>query len=60
MNLPPIPDDWRTDWHLAVHTDRLADGDVVEVTLAGIAIHVSDPGSGPVARTASRTSRGPI
>lgn len=55
MNLPPIPDDWRTDWHLAVHMDRLADGDVVEVTLAGIVIHVSDTGSGPVARSRERS-----
>ena len=55
MNLPPIPDDWQTDWHLAVHMDTLADGNVVEVTLAGIALHVSDSASGPVARSDERS-----
>ena len=40
MNPPPIPDDWRTDWHLAAHLDQLATNDAVEVTVAGISLQI--------------------
>jgi hypothetical protein len=38
MNPPPIPDDWRTNWHLAAHLDQLTASDAVEVTVAGISL----------------------
>ncbi len=54
MNPPPIPDDWRTDWHRAVHLDRLTTSDTVDVTVAGIGLHISNDESGLTARSDER------
>ncbi len=40
MNLPPIPQDWRTDWHLVAHLDQFTASIVVDVTVAGILMHI--------------------
>ena len=55
MNLPPIPEDWRTDWHLAAHMDQLTGGEVIDVTVAGIVLHIRNAESGLVARSDDRT-----
>jgi hypothetical protein len=46
MNPPPIPDDWRTHWHLVAHLDQLAAGGVIDVVVAGTRVQISDDGSG--------------
>jgi hypothetical protein len=46
MSLPPIPDDWRTDWHLAAHIDQLASSDAVDVDVAGILLRIEYGESG--------------
>ena len=40
MNLPPIPEDWRTDWHLAARLDQLTGSDAADVTVAGILLQI--------------------
>lgn len=50
MNLPPIPEDWRTNWHLAAHLDQLPSNGAVDVTVAGIALHIRSEDSGLTAR----------
>ncbi|NIM29103.1 MAG: hypothetical protein GTO67_16490 [Gammaproteobacteria bacterium] len=54
MSMPPIPDDWRTDWHLAAHVDDLAGGVAIDVTLGGIVIHLTHTDEGPAARSDER------
>ncbi len=54
MNQPPIPDDWRTNWHLAAHLDQLTASDAVEVTVAGISLQIRYEVSALTARTAAR------
>lgn len=54
MNLPPIPEDWRTDWHLAAHLDQFADVDTVDVEVAGIALRITNAKSGLTARSDTR------
>lgn len=54
MTLPPIPDDWRTNWHLAAHLDKLTAGDAVAVTVAGIALQIRYEESGLTARSEER------
>ena len=54
MNLPPIPDDWRTDWHLAAHMSDLAGGGAIDVTVAGTVIHVTNTDTGPTAHSDER------
>ena len=54
MNLPPILDDWRTHWHLAAHLDRLTASDSLDVTLAGILLHIKNEESGLSARSDER------
>ena len=54
MNLPPIPDDWPTDWHLAAHLEQFTAGDAVDVTVAGIRLHISYDESGLTARSDER------
>ncbi len=54
MNLPPIPDDWRTNWHLAAHLDKLTASDAVDVTVAGISLHIRYEESGLTARSDER------
>jgi hypothetical protein len=46
MNLPPIPDDWRTDWHLAAHMNDFAGGGAIDVTVAGTVIRARLSGHG--------------
>lgn len=52
--MPPIPDEWRTNWHLAGHMDQLNDGDALEVTVAGTSLRVTEEASGLIARSADR------
>lgn len=54
MTLPPIPDEWRTNWHLAGHVDQLGDDATMDVTVAGISLEVSNEPSGLVARAGDR------
>ncbi len=54
MNLPPIPEDWRTDWHLAARLDQLAASDATDVTVAGILLHIRYEESGLTARSDER------
>lgn len=54
MSLPPIPDEWRTNWHLAGHLDQLTDGKPLEVTVAGTSMSVTEGASGLVARAGDR------
>ena len=54
MNLPPIPEDWRTQWHLAARLDQFTAGDAVDVTVAGIALHIRNAASGLTARSDAR------
>lgn len=46
MNLPPIPEEWRTDWHLAANLDELMGDDVLDVTVAGVLLHISNTKDG--------------
>ena len=46
MSLPPIPEAWRTDWHLAGRIDELEGAGALEVTVAGIALRIVDEPSG--------------
>jgi hypothetical protein len=55
MNPPPIPDDWRTNWHLAARVDQLAAGGGIDVVVAGIRVQIGDDGSGLTARGAGRS-----
>lgn len=50
MNLPPIPDEWRTNWHLAGHIDRLGDGGDLTVTVASVSLEITSDASGLSAR----------
>lgn len=50
MNLPPIPDEWRTNWHLVGHVDQLGERDSLEVTVAGLSLQVTSEASGLIAR----------
>ena len=54
MNPPHIPDDWRTDWHLAAHLDQLATNDAVAVTVAGISLQIRYEESALTARSDAR------
>jgi len=55
MNQPPIPDDWRTNWHLAGHLDQLTASDAVEITVAGISLQIRYEKSALIARSDART-----
>jgi len=54
MNLPPIPEDWRTHWHLAAHLDQFTASDAIDVTVAGISLHIGNAVSGLSARSDAR------
>lgn len=54
MNQPPIPDDWRTNWHLAAHLDQLTASDAVEITVAGISLQIRYEKSALIARSDAR------
>jgi len=54
MNPPPIPDDWRTQWHLAAHLDKLTASDTVDVTVVGIVLHIRYEESGLIAHSDER------
>jgi len=54
MNLPPFPDDWQTDWCLAARLDQFAASDDVDVTVAGIRLHIRNAKSGLTARSDER------
>jgi uncharacterized protein YbaR (Trm112 family) len=54
MNLPPILEDWRTDWHLAARLDQLAASDAADVTVAGILLHIRYEESALIARSDER------
>ena len=46
MNPPPIPDEWRTNWHLAGHVDKLGEQGAFEVTVASISLQITSAPSG--------------
>ncbi len=46
MNLPPIPDEWRTNWHLAGHVDKLGAHGSLEVTVAGVSLQITNEAAG--------------
>ena len=50
MSLPPFPDEWRTNWHLAGHVDKLGDQGSLAVTVAGISLAIAKDASGLSAR----------
>ena len=54
MNLPPIPDDWRTDWHLVAHLDQLTASDAVDITVSGILLQIGYEQSVLTARSDER------
>ncbi len=54
MNQPPVPDDWRTDWHLAAHLEQLAASEAFAVTVAGIALQIRYEESALTARSDAR------
>lgn len=54
MNLPPIPEDWRTDWHLAARLDQLEGDNVLEVSVAGVELRISNTDNGLLARSEDR------
>jgi len=54
MNQPPIPDDWRTNWHLAAHLDQLTASDAIEITVAGISLQIRYEKSVLTARSDAR------
>ena len=55
MSPPPVPEDWRTNWHLVAHLDQLAGGGTVNVVVAGTRARISDDGSGLIASGEGRT-----
>ena len=55
MNVPLMPDEWRTNWHLVANLDRLAADDTVDVTVAGIRLEIAYEESALVARSNERT-----
>lgn len=54
MSLPPIPEDWRTDWRLAAHLDELPDDASIDVTVDGITLRIRNASSGLTARSNAR------
>ena len=54
MAPPPIPEDWRTDWHLAANLDAFTDDQVLEVTVEGVALRLTNSSEGLSARSAAR------
>ena len=54
MNPPPIPDEWRTNWHLAGHVDKLGEEGAFEVTVAGASLRITSEASGLSARGGGR------
>lgn len=54
MNLPPIPEQWRSDWHLAANLEQLTSDDVLDVTVAGIVLHIANTKEGLTAYSDER------
>ncbi len=54
MNLPPIPEDWRTHWHRAANLDECTGNDAIDVTVTGIVLHIRNAESGLTARSDAR------
>jgi len=54
MSLPPIPEDWRTDWRLAAHLDELPGDASIDVTVDGIALRICNASSGLTASSDAR------
>lgn len=54
MNPPLIPDEWRTNWHLAGHVDKLEERGTFDVTVADVSLQITSDASGPSARGAGR------
>ena len=46
MSPPPVPEDWRTNWHLVARLDQLAGGATIDVVVAGVRVQIGDDGSG--------------
>ena len=53
MSDPPIPDEWRTNWHLAGRVDALGEQGI-DVTVAGITLHIRESESGLAAASGGR------
>ena len=54
MAPPPIPEEWRTDWHLAAHLEQLIGDESLEVTVEGVALRITNSSDGLSARSAVR------
>jgi len=48
---PPIPEDWRTDWHRAAHLDQLPGDESLEVFVEGVALSLTNSRDGLTARS---------
>ena len=55
MNVPLMPDEWRTNWHLVANLDQLAADDTADVTVAGIRLKIEYEESALIARSHERT-----
>lgn len=55
MSPPPVPEDWRRNWHLVAHLDQLAGGGSIDVVVVGVRARIEDDGSGVVASGEGRT-----
>ena len=55
MSPPPIPEDWRTNWHLVARLEQLAGGGTIDVVVAGVRAQISDDGAGLTASGDGRT-----
>lgn len=55
MSPPPVPEDWRWNWHLVAHLDQLAGDGTIDVVVAGTRARISDDGSGLIASGEGRT-----
>ena len=54
MAPPPIPEHWRTDWHLAAHLDQFTDDESLEVSVEGVALRITNSSEGLSARSEAR------
>ena len=55
MSMPPITDEWRTDWHLVARVDQLPASGELQVVVAGIPLRLSNQASGLSARGEGRS-----
>lgn len=54
MHGPPFPLDWQTNWHLVARLEQITADGLVEVTVAGTRLSISNEASGLIARSSER------